>query len=511
MHDLEHEARPENVRSGPAEQTTPTELERRRPWLYVGIGATLLFLLLAILAGLLNSQSRALRQVQSAPIKQHATQATPTFDATTQSLDYDVNLNKMGDVMYAGADIYAYALRASDGRQLWRFKLDGQMGEAPVVANDLVYVNANWGQYAKVNHIYALHANDGSLAWRYDSDSYTPPPTIVNGIAYLATHKGLVAALDARTGRELWHANFHAQGYSEGMLQIVDGVLYVDISEQNAYGSNNPTSTLYALRASDGKQLWSHKAKSSLYIALIEHDMLYVDTSNGLLALSTENGRPRWQIPLDGSFTGPQLVLHNNVLYALETKVTLEGTPISSQGALLQSGLAGLLLSHIQPLQPQRPLKTGLSTLYALRADDGSVLWRHPLPAEHGSNWARDLHWGQDMLYFSSFVDENKGYVYALHANDGSLAWRYTSHRPFSSSILAQGKLYLSANTDQDTTVMALAARDGKLLWSHKLESTASYTDPLYDGTSLYVGTHTGEIYALRLSDGSQIWKVNKL
>jgi polyvinyl alcohol dehydrogenase (cytochrome) len=128
------------------------------------------------------------------------------------------------------------------------------------------------------------------------------------------------------------------------------------------------------------------------------------------------------------------------------------------------------------------------------------------------------------------FVGSASGVVYAMRADRGCLQWTYQANGPVRAAIVtapvAGGKHVLLFG-DMSGWVYALQAEDGKQLWKVQVEShdsvrlTAATT--VHDGV-VYVPvssweearasdaaypccTFRGSIVALRISDGSQLWK----
>lgn len=178
-------------------------------------------------------------------------------------------------------------------------------------------------------------------------------------------------------------------------------------------------------------------------------------------------------------------------------------------------------------------------TIDALRADDGSPLWSHTLPADFPApiqltavNKVVYVSLGGDSIdavrasdgsllwHYSSrtpfssmpsvangvvYVGTQDGHVYALRASDGFLLWKYASLFPPNSSspTVADGRVYLNL---QDGSVDAVRASDGALLWHYLPASSLTEASPSIADGMVYVSTFDGSVYALRASDGSVLW-----
>jgi len=141
--------------------------------------------------------------------------------------------------------------------------------------------------------------------------------------------------------------------------------------------------------------------------------------------------------------------------------------------------------------------------LYALRAEDGTVLWRFetlgfvqcaPLydPAE-------------DVVYFGA----NDGALYKVSATNGRLLWRFATNAEVAARpVLQQGVLYVVNAND---TVLALKPKDGELIWhQHRTPAmgmeVAGYSGPLVWRRSVFVGFSDGTVAAFDAATGAERW-----
>jgi len=116
--------------------------------------------------------------------------------------------------LYVGSwDSYFYALDAATGKQRWRFKtgedpaIHNQEGiqSSAVVADGMVYFGC------RDSNLYALDAASGAQRWSFSNKGswVVSSPAVRDGRLYFATSdSGLVHALDARSGREIFSLDF---------------------------------------------------------------------------------------------------------------------------------------------------------------------------------------------------------------------------------------------------------------------------------------------------------------
>ncbi len=147
-----------------------------------------------------------------------------------------------GTVYFTGWDT-AYAADEVTGEILWSYDAkEGPTNSSVVVEDGVCY-------FAPEGHFYALDTATGQVLWSYSDDDLIPmTPTVADGLVYVGTYPfprtGEFHALDAATGQTVW-----SQGPLEEALEslaVVDGVLYAE-------GQNG---LLRALEASSGEDLW---------------------------------------------------------------------------------------------------------------------------------------------------------------------------------------------------------------------------------------------------------------
>jgi outer membrane protein assembly factor BamB len=141
--------------------------------------------------------------------------------------------------------------------------------------------------------------------------------------------------------------------------------------------------------------------------------------------------------------------------------------------------------------------------LYALRADDGSILWRFETL---GFVQCAPLY---DSRANSVYFGSNDGALYKVDADTGALVWRFMTNAEVARRPrLKAGVLYaLNAND----TVMALDARTGKLIWSqHRTPATgievAGYAGPLVWRDKVYAAFSDGTVTSFDARTGDERW-----
>lgn len=142
-------------------------------------------------------------------------------------------------------------------------------------------------------------------------------------------------------------------------------------------------------------------------------------------------------------------------------------------------------------------------------ASDGRLLWRadiEPLDEDDG-NWGGGLAVDQGMVFAATGFAQ----VVALTADGGQEVWRADVSGPLRAApTVFDGRVFA---VTKDNQLFALNAKTGDLLWSHTgFEETAGLigsASPAVDGDIVVVPYSSGEIFALRVENGRQLWGEN--
>lgn len=141
--------------------------------------------------------------------------------------------------------------------------------------------------------------------------------------------------------------------------------------------------------------------------------------------------------------------------------------------------------------------------LYALRAGDGTTIWRFETLSYVQSEPYYDAE--MDAVYFGS----HDGALYAVHASDGALMWRFTSGAEVTKKPVRDGEMLYAANgADQ---LFAVDRRTGQLKWqAHRTSAlgmeVAGYAGPAYSNGKVYFAYSDGHVAAYDARDGSEKW-----
>ncbi len=145
----------------------------------------------------------------------------------------------------------------------------------------------------------------------------------------------------------------------------------------------------------------------------------------------------------------------------------------------------------------------------AYDAGNGRAIWRADIepPEEDDGNWGGGLAVDGGVVFAATGFAQ----VVALAADSGQEIWRTSVSGPMRAAPTAfNGRVFA---VTKDNQLFALDAKDGEVLWSHTgIEETAGLigsASPAVDGNIVVVPYSSGEIFALRVENGRQLWAEN--
>lgn len=142
--------------------------------------------------------------------------------------------------------------------------------------------------------------------------------------------------------------------------------------------------------------------------------------------------------------------------------------------------------------------------LYAVRAADGSVIWRFETLGFVQCAPLYDA--GEDVVYFGS----NDGALYKVRARDGHLLWRFMTNAEVSRRpVLSGGTLFVANAND---TVLALDPKTGALRWHQHRTPAMGMEVAGYSGVTVfrgmvYAGFSDGTVAAFDPATGAERWQ----
>jgi outer membrane protein assembly factor BamB len=341
-----------------------------------------------------------------------------------------------------GAGIYRFSTTGGHLTPIWLYRMHDCIALTPIpnsvgprptyappliqdgltVANNMVFFGAVEGRGSWVD-LYALHAADGSLAWK-------------QRITDVSAIGGLLVARD---------------------------LIYIETGAS----TDSSDYIIRAINVRDGSLRWSYRyqtdfSDSSQGLNDVGNGGLYVTTSHILYALNATTGTKLWQvnIPSDQKFSG--VLLFDRTVYATSS--------------------SGCFNCEVQP---------DSSAVFAFNASTGKQVWQ----SQRVAGFLTYPIEANDIVYAGS----QDGHLYALRAANGTVLWRsYAGGELHVKPQINDGLVFVGTapflgKDDPNTTSTHLFASDaihGNQRWSY------TFSPNKYDGyMPIFVGN--GLLYTI--------------
>ena len=281
---------------------------------------------------------------------------------------------------------------------------------------------------------------------------------VTGNVVTLASADGTVAALDARTGGDVWRVAL-TEPLSAGVGS--DGKSAAVVTRANA---------LVLLDA--GREQWRQPLAAQVYTPpLVAGGRVFVlSADRSVAAFDGATGRKLWSQPRPGE---PLILRQAGVMLAV--------------GDTLVVGFSGRLVG--------------------LNPDNGSVRWEAPVGSSRGTNDVERL---VELVGRTSRVGDSvcarafQAAVGCVNTVRGTTVWT----QPASGAEGVHGDGDAVFGTEGNGTVTAWRRSDGSRLWTTDRLKYRKLTAPLLLGRSVGVGDHTGLVHLLSRADGAPLNRI---
>jgi len=274
-------------------------------------------------------------------------------------------------------------------------------------------------------------------------------------VVTMASAGGMVLALDARSGADLWRVSL-GEPLSAGVGS--DGKWVAVVSRSNV---------LVAMEA--GRELWRQPLQTQAFTApLVAGNRIFVlSADRSIAAYDAATGRRLWVQSRPGE---PLVLRQSGVLLAV--------------GDTLVAGLSGRLVGF--------------------NPDNGSVRWEAPLASARGTNDVERL---VELVGRVSRVGDSvcarsfQAAVGCVNTARGTVAWT----QPAAGVEGLHGDGEFIFGTESNGSVLAWRRADGTRAWTSDRLKFRKLTAPLLLGRSVVVGDESGLVHLLSRDDGSPL------
>jgi len=203
----------------------------------------------------------------------------PSKPIVAGDFSYSSPVLSEGIIYLGNLDHHVYALEATDGSLVGRFKTDGPVTSTPCLDGATLYFGSNDG------NIYAVDVSDNfetrtllthdDALWKFRTkDWVNSSPRIVDGVLYIGSNDRHVYAIDAASGRLKWKAE------TDGPAISVPAIYKNLVIAAGASGDG----AIYALQREDGTRFWRHETGGKIESdPVVVGDALYVSSADASL------------------------------------------------------------------------------------------------------------------------------------------------------------------------------------------------------------------------------------
>ena len=313
-----------------------------------------------------------------------------------------------------------------------------------------------WSQFRGGHQLIGVSVSnvpkDLKVLWTYEAgESIESSAAIVNGVVYVGSQSGELAALNLSDGAVRW--KYKATGpIGESSPCVSGGVVFI--------GDLN--GTLHAVSARDGKAIWTFKTAGEIKSSpVVTGDRVLIGSyDEHLYCVSASNGSLIWKFRTGG--------------------------PVHCTAGISKG------MAHIAGCD---------ETFRAIRIADGKEIFHVASGAYTGASPALA---GQK-AYYGTFNNE----VLAVNLGTRRIAWRYRNRRRqfpyYSSCTVAMGKVVVGG---RDKMVHCVDAATGKELWTFMTRARVESSPAFADGR-IFIGSNDGKLYVLDHKTGAKVWEFN--
>jgi outer membrane protein assembly factor BamB len=304
-------------------------------------------------------------------------------------------------------------------------------------------------------------------------------------------HSGYVAFKSASLPPSaIWSVNI---GGEPSYALIVGGVVYVTASV-------NGNSQLFALNGTTGATVWGPIAFAGATGITYDAGMLFVDsgsfiTTGILSALDATTGNPIWSATVPGQFaTQSPPVAAAGLVYTLDDGVLTafnetNGAQVWQQYVSGTNGAPAVTVDGVYAAP--------VCYAYDLQPATGTVIWSNNTGCEGGGGNTPVV--GSGRMYAPLSPGYYAGNVYS--AESGQVLSAFSASAP---PAISTSSVFLLNNS----TLQGLALSNNQILWSFAGDG-ALVNSPIVVNNYVFVGSSSGNLYALDATTGAQVWTKN--
>jgi outer membrane protein assembly factor BamB len=401
-----------------------------------------------------------------------------------------------GDRVFQGTmEGYVYALNLSVGRGTpriaWKYKAGGPVNTAVTLKDGRLYFGANDGT------VYCLDESDGKSIWRFrvqkseeGARKHFSTPVLHNNLLFIGGADKQLYCLDASSGELLWRVE--ADDWIRSSPVVDDRNIHVATISGRLYRINHK-----------GKVQWDEKISDhAIYADLAGNsDGCLVTTSNLMLYCIGDKGKKLWEKSILCSFVNDE----GERIYTDQVSggTFYQSKPTAAAGKLYFGTPSGFLYcvdadagEEIWKFEMGAAISVGPAIangkiyagqqgserfFYCLDAETGELVWKQTLPG----GWV----WGSATVDDGLvYVPTVSGYAVCLDGETGHIVWMYPTAKSVPAEPAIDGDLVYFGSWSR--SLYAFNKKTGEIVWKENGIGLDSGTLIAEDG-KIYLPNHS--------------------
>lgn len=253
------------------------------------------------------------------------------------------------------------------GEPKWEF--------APNVQIDSLTRGTDGALYVVAEKLYAL-SEDGRTEWSHAAETpFVGSPVVHDDSVLVGTQRGTVFSLSTEGGDVRWQHRRPTRGADVSTV----GVATAAGEPRVLVWERGDGERLSALAADSGEHRWTMEFEGTTqwFMGTVTDDTIYVSHGQSLLALSTADGRIRWEQTTEGEWAGPP-VMHGETVFASTGETLYAFADQDGRERWHRKARDGLLV--VPDVDGLYHYSEG-TTVRGLSPTDGAVRWKANLEA----------------------------------------------------------------------------------------------------------------------------------
>lgn len=260
----------------------------------------------------------------------------PIPDELTVAWDIDAGRGLRASVLLTDSALFAattnrqlFAFETRTGRRNWDQRLEGEVaGEIVRSGRTLYMTTAEWN-----GRVHARDVERGRGVWRRDVGPTRFSPVVEGGVVYVGTDRGVVHALRADDGGQLWRTN------------IGGAIAATPLSHGAALVIGTVRDTLYRIAKRDGAVVARSAMASTITAPPAVHgDTLVLATNSGaVFGLDATTFAELWRVETGAPILAAPVIASNGAIHVLNRDASIwriedgRGTRVAELGGAATS------------------------------------------------------------------------------------------------------------------------------------------------------------------------------